>query len=86
MDSVEEEKRVRALIALTEDKLKFLKHKKVEEEKIAAEGLKKIRENEEKQLTDIEKVAEETLRNQIRAQERLRENVAKTTKEQKLLN
>ena len=85
-DSIEEEKKVRALIALTEDKLKFLKFKKAEEEKKAADALSKLREKEKKELTDIEKVADETLRKQIRAQERLRENVAKTTKQQKLLN
>ena len=84
-DSEAEEKRIRALIALTEDKLKFLRNKKLEEERIAAEGLSKIKEKEKTQLTDIEKVAVETLDKQIRSQTRLRENVAKTTKELRIL-
>ena len=78
--------RLMAEVAKAEEKLANMRKEHAEKKKIADEGLKKRQEAEKKELTDIEKVAEKTLNKQILMQERLRENVAKTTKEQKLLN
>ena len=85
-ESDKEEKRILEEIKKAEDKLAKMRSDKAEKKKIADEALVKRLEKEKTQLTDIEKVAEITLSKQIRNQERLRENVAKTTKEQKLLN
>jgi len=84
--SDDEEKRILKEIEKAEEKLAKMRSEKAEKKKIADEGLAKRLEKEKTQLTDIEKVAETTLTKQIRNQERLRENVGKTTKEQKLLN
>ena len=82
----DEANRLMAEVAKAEEKLANMRKEHAEKKKIADEGLKKRQEAEKKELTDIEKVAEKTLNKQILMQERLRENVAKTTKEQKLLN
>ena len=87
VDTVGDEiNRLMGEVAKAEEKLAKIRADHAEKKKIADEGLKKRQEAEKNELTDIEKVAEKTLNKQILMQERLRENVAKTTKEQKLLN
>lgn len=87
VDTVGDEiNRLMGEVAKAEEKLAKIRADHAEKKKIADEGLKKRQEAEKNELTDIEKVAKKTLNKQILMQERLRENVAKTTKEQKLLN
>ncbi len=84
--TAEEVNRLMGEIAKAEKRLAEKRAEHAEKKRIADEGLKKRQEAEKNELTDIEKVADKTLNKQILMQERLRENVAKTTKEQKLLN
>ena len=86
VDHVSDEvNRLMGEVAKAEEKLANMRKEHAKKKKIADEGLKKRQEAEKKELTDIEKVAEKTLNKQILQQERLRENVAKTTKELRVL-